>query len=463
MKLESVTNPRLFALISALALGVCLVGAAVAQPAPATTAAPAPGAPAAPAVKPATVEPAATAPAAGTAAAVAPIAAPAPLAPARATVKGVLTGNNVNIRKGPGTEYPFYITAPLGYTVEAIAQKGEWLEIEFPAKGFSWITKEFLQKIDDKTGIVIGSNVSIRGGPGTQYDRMYLVPQGHKFQILGMDNTGTWYKVAPVPGETAYILSEYVKLSGALPGGIQPGPAGPAGPAVSTTAAVTAPSVPEAPRPDAPAVEPPKPVAPPVADPYAEKLAESEKKFKAEIAKDNPLDWDLTPVEEMYGEVEANSNSAANRAQARTRIAQLKAYASIQTRAKELGKVDEELAARLKELEKQRAEELMAIPGQIEAPFTASGKVEKFYIRGLGGATHKIIEGETILYLLKSDIVNLADYEGKDCGIKGKIVTVPNLSVRLIEVNSATPLSAEAKKAAEEEAARKPAEDPAKE
>jgi uncharacterized protein YgiM (DUF1202 family) len=474
MNLVFTSGSRSFALVTLVALAVLLGGAAFAQStAPAAKpAAPAAATPAATAAAPAraasatpaaAAAPAATpapAAAAATAIAAAPVAPAVPEPPARPFAKGVLTGNNVNIRKGPGTEYPFYFTAPMGYEVKAVGQRGEWLEIEFPANDSSWIFKEFLQKIDDKTGIVINSNVRVRMGPGLQFDTLYYVPAGQKFQIRGTDIKGDWFRVAPMPNETAWILAQYVRLSGPLPGGgspvvvavetpaatapstvVIPTPAGTTATSavttVTTTREVTAikPGVEPVTTTTTTVEEPGRP------DPYAEKLAVAEKLFRAETAKDNPADWDIATLEEQYNDIDTNATSAVVRAQARTRLSQIKnLYKPIKTRAVEIGKVDEDLAARLKDLEKQRAEEITSIPAALEAPYTATGIVQKFYIKGLGGATHKLVEDETILYLLKSDVVDLKAGEAKRCGVRGRIVSIPGFNIRLIEVMSIRPL-----------------------
>lgn len=404
-----------------------------------------------------------TAPPASTAAASVQPAAPAAVpaaaveaVPARSSVKGVLTGNGVNIRKGPGTEYAQYFSAQLGYEVNVLSQQGEWYEIEFPIKASTYIARDYLQKTDDKAGIVTGNGVSVRGGPGTQYDRLYVVPVGHKFQVLGTDPKGDWYRVAPMPGETAWILSQYVRLSGSLPaGGAAAIPLVATGTTTTTTAVttttvaavpstttavatVTGPSIaPAVTTTVAPAVTEPAVVKP---DPYVGKFIEAEKSFKAELDKENPAEWGIESIETAYGEILDKSTSAVTRDMARARLMQLKAYKSVQDRAKELGKIDEDLQARLKELEKQRAETITAIPEIIEAPFTATGVVEKFYITGIGGATHKLVQDGTILYLLKSDVVDLPASVGKRCGINGKITTAPRYTVRIIEVGSVKPL-----------------------
>jgi hypothetical protein len=185
-------------------------------------------------------------------------------------------------------------------------------------------------------------------------------------------------------------------------------------------------------------VEPtPEPVKP---DPAAEKFAETETKLDSELKKENPVDWDLASLEEAYSNIANTSTNSVTRGIARQRLVLLKYYKKEQDRYKEVGKIDEELQARLKELERQRAEQITAIPEALEAPFIAVGTVDKFYLKGIGGATHKIVDGGSILFLLKSSVVDFAACEGKRCGVRGKITTVPNVNIRLIDVEFIKPL-----------------------
>lgn len=368
--------------------------------------------------------------------------APAPAQPAeRPFVEAVLTGNNVNVRQGPGTEFPIYYTAPMGTRIKVVGRKGQWLEIEFPAKSFSWVSRDYLQKTaQEDIGIVTGSNVSVRSGPGTQFDRNYVVQAGHKFKILGIDASGVWYRVSPMPGATAWIIADYVKLSGPLPG---QGPAlsQPAQPVTPATPATITPATPTAPASPQPAA-----VAPRAADVYAEKMKDAEKAFKAETSKENPVEWDLDKLEEAYKDVEANASQPLLVVRARARLAELKAYAAVKEHALELGKVDDDLKARLAKLEKARQQETAAPAARATSPYIATGKIEKLYIPGIDDTTHKLMkDDESISYLLRSKVLDLAVYDGKVCGLKGTISSLPGIEIPIIDVTSAAVLAGQGK------------------
>lgn len=349
----------------------------------------------------------------------------------RPFVEGTLTGDNVNVRHGAGTEYPIYYTAPMGTEVKVVGRSGQWIEIEFPAKGFSWVSADYISKIDEETGIVTGSEVNVRSGPGLQFDELYRVQANHKFKVLSVDITGDWQRVSPMPGATAWVIADYVRLSGPVPG---------------TAAARRAPTPrvqPPTPQPGPEAPDAPVTPAKPAVAPgyYESRLIEAEQAFQDKIEKEDPADWDLENLSEMYRGIEANAADPVLKVKARARLAQLKGYDAIKARAIEIGKVDEDLEVRLKELEKQRQQET-GIADRAVAAYLATGKLEKFYIDGMAGATHKLVEKDgSIAYLLKSDVMDLSAYEGNVCGVKGTFTAAPGIKVRLISVTDAAAFS----------------------
>lgn len=348
----------------------------------------------------------------------------------RPSVPAVLTGNNVNVRQGPGTAYPIYFTAQVGYPVQVLGRRGQWLEIEFPGGKFSWVKKEYLQKIDETTGIMIGSAVNVRSGPGTQYDVLYKVPVGHKFQVLDVDPiTGDWYKVAPMPGDTAWILGDFVKVSGTVPSStteVAEPEAGPSPP--SATGSEAAPTAAMAP--------------PPPPDAVSEQLAGAEQLLDEEIAKENPADWEFDDIKKMFSDVAAATTNPLEKLRASRRLSQIRAYETIKVRAEAMGTVDEELKAKLSALEQERQAEVTATTAAADtSTYIATGLLEKFYIPGLGGATHKLLDDTRITYLLKSEVVDLKAFEGRNVGLRGTIVSVPGQRVQVVDVTSVTTLT----------------------
>ncbi len=342
-------------------------------------------------------------------------------------VRGTITGDNVNVRHGPGTEYPIYYRAPMGAEVRVVGRDGQWLEVEFPARGFSWLSSDYVSMIDDDTAIVTGSQVNVRGGPGLQFDELYRVQANHKFKVLDTDVTGRWHRVEPMPDATAWVISDYVRLAGPIPGVTPPTVDRPVRP------------TPEPARPPERPIEPERPT--PAPGYYESKMTEAEEALTAEIEKEDPAQWELDEITEMFTDLADNADDPIIRTRARARLAQLRGYEALKAHAMDIGRVDEMLAQRLADLERRRQQEI-GITERVAPAHLATGRIERFHIRGMGGATHKLLRDDGgIAWLLRSDVIDLSDYEDRNCGVRGSVVSVPGVRVPIIEVTGVTPLT----------------------
>ncbi|EJS63483.1 N-acetylmuramoyl-L-alanine amidase [Bacillus cereus] len=129
-----------------------------------------------------------------------------------------ITGKNVNLRKGPGTQYDSIrkLNAPENYKVwgrsggwlnlggdQWVYENSEWLCFE--ADGQSSTTS---QPSNDGVGVVtITADVlRVRTGPGTNYGIEKNVYQGEKYQSWGCKDG--WYNV----GFDQWVSGEYVRF-----------------------------------------------------------------------------------------------------------------------------------------------------------------------------------------------------------------------------------------------------------
>jgi uncharacterized protein YraI len=62
-------------------------------------------------------------------------------------------------------------------------------------------------------------DVTVRAGPGTQYDRVGLLIAGNSSEILGRSPAGTWLKIRYVgaPDNEGWVLREFVRVMGDAP------------------------------------------------------------------------------------------------------------------------------------------------------------------------------------------------------------------------------------------------------
>jgi len=93
--------------------------------------------------------------------------------PITATAKMVsVTGDNVNLRSGPGTKYSVKWKYGSGFPLKVVQEKGDWLKVEDFEGDTGWLYK----KLTSRTGHMIvkvhknqDTKINIRSGPGTKY------------------------------------------------------------------------------------------------------------------------------------------------------------------------------------------------------------------------------------------------------------------------------------------------------
>ncbi|SCM90404.1 SH3 domain-containing protein [Bacillus mycoides] len=128
-----------------------------------------------------------------------------------------INGNNVNLRKGPGTGYGVIRQLGKGEAYQVFAESNGWLNLG----GDQWVyndpsyirytgkrTPVTPQPSNDGVGVVtITADVlRVRTGPGTNYGIVKNVYQGEKYQSFG--NKNGWYNV----GGNQWVSGEYVKF-----------------------------------------------------------------------------------------------------------------------------------------------------------------------------------------------------------------------------------------------------------
>lgn len=140
------------------------------------------------------------------------------------TTDGEITGSNVNMRLGPGTNYGIVANYSKGTKLKISGSNGNWYEVSVNGK-YGYISKDYVkvssseEKTEsvptpsqsmNETGIICGSNVRMRGGPGTNYAIVGYYNNGTKMSITG--KTGNWYAVN-YNGTKGYVSSDYIKIS----------------------------------------------------------------------------------------------------------------------------------------------------------------------------------------------------------------------------------------------------------
>ena len=128
-----------------------------------------------------------------------------------------ITGDNVYIRSGPGTN--FYSCGKLntGDKVKVIGKQFSWARVVPPASNFSWISMQYVSIDPDNptVGSVTGDRVRVYAGSDTQRPLYSTTLQGKldkadKVKLLG-EQLDDYYKIAPPSFAYLWVSINFTK------------------------------------------------------------------------------------------------------------------------------------------------------------------------------------------------------------------------------------------------------------
>jgi len=131
-----------------------------------------------------------------------------------------ITGDNVNVRSGPGTNYYRCGKLNKGDRVKVVNQRVSWSCIVPPPGSFSWISTQYvgIDANNPTVGTVTGDNVHVWVG-GVDLRPIYSTTwrlklnRGEKVKLLG-EEQDKYYKIAPPTGTYRWVRTEYTKALG---------------------------------------------------------------------------------------------------------------------------------------------------------------------------------------------------------------------------------------------------------
>lgn len=128
-----------------------------------------------------------------------------------------VTGSIVNVRSGPGTNYPVTAQVQKGTKLPTIGASQGWYEVVLSAGGKGWLAGWLVKATEPPPGetaqrrvaIVTADVVNLRAGPGTSFPVVGQVRRNTQLTVLAQD--GAWYRVAYGGGE-AWIAGWLVAI-----------------------------------------------------------------------------------------------------------------------------------------------------------------------------------------------------------------------------------------------------------
>lgn len=127
---------------------------------------------------------------------------------------GFVNSTSLRLRSEPSTSSSILAVASANECVVVIGQSGDWYRVNYNLQE-GYMHKSYLDVLTRENaelgyGVVTGSGVNLRSGPGTGYRVVSTAAKGAKCYIIGL-NDG-WYKVI-YGSNICYIRSDYLELT----------------------------------------------------------------------------------------------------------------------------------------------------------------------------------------------------------------------------------------------------------
>ena len=131
-----------------------------------------------------------------------------------------LTTTDVNVRKGPGTNYEIVATVPKGIKIHVAGREGNWLKVQSKhGNPPGYIDDRYARPLDDPRqqsvqaveGVyVTTAEVNLREGPGLHYRVLATIPKDIRIHVVGSE--GSWLKVESKHGKpSGYVEKRFVE------------------------------------------------------------------------------------------------------------------------------------------------------------------------------------------------------------------------------------------------------------
>ena len=358
-----------------------------------------------------------------------------------------ITGDNVNFRSGPGTN--FYTCGKLskGDKVKVVSKQYSWYRIVPPAKSFCWISTQYV-KVDPENpgfGILTGDRVRVYAGsdgvkPHHSTSLLGKINKGERVKLLGQE-LDDYRKIAPPAFAYLWVSTYFTKPLPASakvePADIQPTvkflPPGDVPPVVKFDPSAEPAVAPVAPKPA------PEEVVPPGT--RLEQYQALREKIKAEKAK--PIDQqDYETIKKALTEI-ANDKEADKVAKyAKTVLRQVKGYQLALSMIEKVRLQKEQFDKKTAGIDETHTAKLAAMKDL--GRFAVTGKLEPFTLYGAGN--YRIVDdsGKMLCYALPSGLasqMDLAGLIGQKVGIVGTIQ--PHLPTKkaLVRFSEIVPLN----------------------
>jgi uncharacterized protein YraI len=163
-----------------------------------------------------------------------------PVTQATGSFSAVVTSSFLNVRGGPGANFPIVGRLANGAALNLVGRNAEssWAQISIPGGVQGWVSTRYIAAsvlIDSlpvtsntgvspdfpqpvppqggQTGVVTSFGLSVRFGPGLAYGRFDILRQGEGVSLIGRSGDSRWLLVQLANGLTGWVSSSFILTS----------------------------------------------------------------------------------------------------------------------------------------------------------------------------------------------------------------------------------------------------------
>ena len=142
----------------------------------------------------------------------------------------VTVNGDMNVRAGPGTDYPAVGAATFGQEFPITGQnaEGDWWQIDIDGQA-GWIYAPFVtasnaenvpiiaseaMPASEQALVTLNGDMNVRAGPGTNHPVVAAATLGQEVPVSGRNEEGDWWQVE-INGQTGWIYAPFVVASNA--------------------------------------------------------------------------------------------------------------------------------------------------------------------------------------------------------------------------------------------------------
>lgn len=123
---------------------------------------------------------------------------------------GKVTCGVLNVRAGAGTSASVIDQIERGTVVSIINSTSGWYQVRYEDGKTGWVCDDYIDVEFAGQGVITGSVVNIRCGPGTSYSILTTMKKGQKAGVYGTH--GGWYCIKTPDGVAGWVIDDYFSI-----------------------------------------------------------------------------------------------------------------------------------------------------------------------------------------------------------------------------------------------------------